>query len=141
LAGPDDQASRVKALFERLKPLFDTVDTPVQRLELTAQGSWRAVLDNAANMELGRGEPADIEARVNRYLSTIGQVTQQHGRRVLSADLRYPTAYAVRMQGVTTVDPSAPKPPTAKPMPRPAPKPVAPAAAKPVAKPVGATTH
>jgi cell division protein FtsQ len=141
LAGPDDQASRVKALFERLRPLFETVDTPVQRLELTAQGSWRAVLDNAANMELGRGEPADIEARVNRYLSTIGQVTQQHGRRVLSADLRYPTAYAVRMQGVTTVDPSAPKPPTAKPMPRPAPKPVTPAAAKPVAKPVGATTH
>lgn len=124
LAGPEGQAPRVKALFERLKPLFETVDATVQRLELTAQGSWRAVLDNAAYIELGRGEPADIEARVNRYLSTVGQVTQQHGRRVLAADLRYPSAYAVRMQGITTVDPNAPKPAVAKPMPKPAVKPV-----------------
>ena len=116
LAGPDDQAPRVKALFERLKPLFDATDTTVQRLELTAQGSWRLVLDNAAHMELGRGEPSDIEARVNRYLSTVGQVTQQHGRRVLAADLRYPSAYAVRLQGITTVDPSAPKLPATKPI-------------------------
>ncbi len=116
LAGPDDQAPRVKALFERLKPLFDAVDTTVQRLELTAQGSWRLVLDNAARIELGRGEPSDIEVRVNRYLSTVGQVTQQHGRRVLAADLRYPSAYAVRLQGITTVDPSAPKPAVVKPV-------------------------
>lgn len=141
LAGPEGQAPRVKALFERLKPLFETVDATVQRLELTAQGSWRAVLDNAAYIELGRGEPADIEARVNRYLSTVGQVTQQHGRRVLAADLRYPSAYAVRLQGITTVDPSAPKPAVAKPMPRPAVKPVAQTAAKPAAKPAGAATH
>lgn len=141
LAGPEGQAPRVKALFERLKPLFETVDATVQRLELTAQGSWRAVLDNAAYIELGRGEPADIEARVNRYLSTVGQVTQQHGRRVLAADLRYPSAYAVRMQGITTVDPNAPKPAVAKPMPKPAVKPVAQTAAKPAAKPAGAATH
>lgn len=141
LAGPEGQAPRVKALFERLKPLFETIDATVQRLELTAQGSWRAVLDNAAYIELGRGEPADIEARVNRYLSTVGQVTQQHGRRVLAADLRYPSAYAVRLQGITTVDPSAPKPAVTKPMPRPSVKPVAQTVAKPAAKPAGAATH
>lgn len=126
LAGPNEQAPQVKALYERLRPLFERVDTPLQRLELTAQGSWRAVLDNATQMELGRGEPTDIESRVGRYLATIGQVTQQHGRRVLAADLRYPAAYAVRLHGVTTVDPMAPKAIPAKPM------------AKPVAKPQGA---
>lgn len=141
LAGPDGQAVRVKALFERIQPLFGAVDATVQRLELTAQGSWRAVLDNAVNIELGRGEQADIEARVNRYLSTIGQVTQQHGRRVLAADLRYPTAYAVRLQGVTTVDPTTPMPSGARPVAKPAARPVVAPASKPVSKPAGAGTH
>ena len=45
---------------------------------------------------------------MNRYLSTVGQVTQQHGRRVLAADLRYPSAYAVRLRGITTGE--VPKP-------------------------------
>jgi len=109
LAGPNEQAPKVKALYDRLQPLFEQADTPLQRLELTAQGSWRALLDGSILMELGRGESADIESRVGRYLATIAQVTQQHGRRVLAADLRYPTAYAVRLHGVTTVDPAAPK--------------------------------
>lgn len=132
LAGPDGQAPRVKALYERLQPLFNAIEMPVQRLELTAQGSWRLLLDNAAQVELGRGEPADIEARVTRYLSTIGQVTQQHGRRVLAADLRYPSAYAVRLQGVTTIDPTVPGTPGAH-------KAVAKPPAKPQTRATGAT--
>lgn len=136
LAGPDDQAPLVKAVFERLKPLFETVDTPVQRLELTAQGSWRLLLENAVQVELGRGEPAEIEDRVIRYLSTIGQVTQQHGRRVLAADLRYPNAYAVLLHGVTTVDPAALLTPGVT---RPAAKPPAKPPTKPPARAVGTT--
>lgn len=141
LAGPDGQAMRVKALFERIQPMFGAVDATVQRLELTAQGSWRAVLDNAVHIELGRGELADIEARVNRYLSTIGQVTRQHGRRVVAADLRYPTAYAVRLQGVTTVDPNTPAPSGIRPVVKPAPRPSAAPANKSGSKPAGAGAH
>lgn len=137
LAGPDGQAPRVKALYERLKPLFGTVDNAVQRLELTAQGSWRVVLDDTTLIELGRGEAPEVEARVTRYLSTVGQVTRQHGRRVLTADLRYPSAYAVRLQGITTVDPSAPPSAGPKPVHKPAAKPPV----KPADKPAGAGAH
>lgn len=118
LAGPQGQAPAVRALYQQLHPRFDTVDAGLQRLELSGQGSWRATLDNGARIELGRGEPADIDARVARFVATLPQVTQQHGRRLEAADLRYPTAYAVRLQGITTMDGTAPKV-----VPRPAAKP------------------
>ena len=101
-AGPDGQAPRVMALHERLLPLFDPLGASLRRLELTEQGGWRAGLDNGARLELGRGEPDELLARVKRFTQTLTQVTQQHGRRLEAADLRYPSAYAVRLHGVTT---------------------------------------
>jgi len=101
-AGPEGQAPRVKALHETLAPLFEPLGTSLTRLELTAQGGWRAGLDNGAQLELGRGEPDELVARVSRFTHTVTQVTRQHGRRLEAADLRYPTAYAVRLHGVTT---------------------------------------
>jgi cell division protein FtsQ len=102
LAGPEGQAPRVKALYELLQPLFEPLGASLQRLELTAQGGWQAQLDNGARLELGRGEPEELLARVGRFVQTLTQVTQQHGRRLEAADLRYPSAYAVRLHGVTT---------------------------------------
>ena len=102
LAGPEGQAPRVKALHAQLSPVFTPLGTALQRLELTAQGGWRAGLDNGARLELGRGEPDELMARVTRFAQTLTQVTQQHGRRLEAADLRYPSAYAVRLHGVTT---------------------------------------
>lgn len=125
LIGPDDQARQVKALYERLRPLFLAVDTPLERLELTSQGSWRAVLEDDARLELGRGSVSELEERVNRYLSTVSQVTSVHGRRVLSVDMRYASAYAVRLHGVTTLE----APPATPVLPRPS----AAAAARPAA--------
>jgi cell division protein FtsQ len=92
----------VKALYELLQPLFEPLGASLQRLELTAQGGWQAQLDNGARLELGRGEPEELLARVARFVQTLTQVTQQHGRRLEAADLRYPSAYAVRLHGVTT---------------------------------------
>ena len=115
-AGPEGQAQRVKALYETLVPLFTPLGTAITRLELTAQGGWRAGLDNGARLELGRGETNELLERVSRFTRTLTQVTQQHGRRLEAADLRYPAAYAVRLHGVTTgelpkpVRPAAPAP-------------------------------
>jgi cell division protein FtsQ len=102
--GPEGQAPLVMALHEKLRPPLERLGLGLQRLELTAQGGWRAVLDNGARLELGRGQPADIEQRVQRLVATLTQVTARHGRALESADLRYPEGYAVRLRGITTVD-------------------------------------
>ena len=116
LSGPDGQAPRVKELYGRLDKTFKRLDMELQRLELTAQGGWRAMLDNGAKLELGRGEPSDLEARVLQFATTLTQVTARHGRNLEAADLRYPSAYAVRLRGITTGE--VPKP-VARPVVRP----------------------
>lgn len=121
LLGPQGQAQQVKLVYGLLGPLFDGVDMALDRLELTAQGSWRAGLDNGADIEVGRGDADELEARVRRFTTTLPQVTRQHGRSLESADLRYPAAYAVRLRGVSTLEPGQ----TAKPMAKPANKPAA----------------
>ncbi len=105
LMGPQGQAAQVKQAYETLKPLFAQVDMPLERLELTAQGSWRAGLDNGATIEVGRGDLPELAARVRQFTSTLTQVTRQHGRSLESADLRYPAAYAVRLRGISTLAP------------------------------------
>lgn len=107
LAGPEGHAQEVMALYDRLTPWFAQREQKIERLELTAQGSWRVALDSGARIELGRGDGTAVEARLRQYLGTVDQVTGQLGRKVLTADLRYPTGYAVRLQGITTLEPGA----------------------------------
>lgn len=109
-AGPEGQSARVQAVYGALRPLFQGLDLDLDRLELTGQGSWRAVLDNGARLELGRGDVAELQARVAQFTATVPQVIRQHGRRLQSADLRYPSAYAVRLYGVTTAEPGTTPP-------------------------------
>jgi cell division protein FtsQ len=104
LAGPDDQAAQVLALYRDLSSVFGRIELDIRRLELSPRGSWRAHLSNQALIELGRGEPSDILARAAQFVATVGQVTTRYQRDVESADLRYPNGYAVRMKGVSTVD-------------------------------------
>lgn len=103
LGGPDGQAARVLDAWRGLAPLFDRVDTVLEQLQLTRQGSWHAVLDNGATIEIGHGSLADIEARTARFLATLTQVSSRYGRDLESADLRYETGYAIKLKGVTTV--------------------------------------
>lgn len=127
LLGPQGQAPQVKRVYELLGPLFGGVDMELDRLELTAQGSWRAGLDNGADIEVGRGDADELVARVRRFTTTLTQVTREHGRSLESADLRYPAAYAVRLRGVSTLVPGQMVKPLAKPATKPAAKSNAPA--------------
>jgi len=110
LAGPDDQAPQVLAMFHALKPLFEPLDLGVDRLTLTARGSWQLELDSDAVIELGRGTTEEVLARTQRFVQTLNQVTSRYGRRpeaLVSADLRHVEGYAVRLRGVgTTADPA-----------------------------------
>ena len=105
LAGPDDQAPQVLAMYHAVKKLFDPLDLAVAQLTLTPRGNWQAELDNGASIELGRGTPAEIVARAGRFIQTVTQVASRYGRTpsaLVSADLRYTEGYALKLRGVST---------------------------------------
>ena len=106
LNGPDGQGVVVLAMYQTLQPVFEATDLPLEQLDLTGQGSWRARLDTGATLELGRGTVAEITQRAQRWLKTVTQVAGRYGRTpqaVESADLRHPDGYAIRLRGVTTL--------------------------------------
>jgi cell division protein FtsQ len=105
LNGPDGQGAEVLAMYRVLNPLFEQMELPVDQFELSGGGSWRVRLDTGATIELGRGAPTEVTARVRRFLKTLTQVTSRYQRRasaVESADLRHENGYAIRLRGVTT---------------------------------------
>jgi cell division protein FtsQ len=107
LSGPDEHAPQVLAMYRALAPLFEPLDLAVEQLALSGRGSWRVDLDNGAVVDLGRGEPAEVLPRLQRFLGTLTQVASRYGRRpdaLVSADLRYGDGYAVRLRGVGTVE-------------------------------------
>ena len=105
LNGPAGQAALVLQAFQALSPLFEKLDTVLERLELTSQRSWRVRLDSGATIELGHGAIDEISARTQRFLATLTQVSSRYGRDLESADLRYGNGYALKLRGVTTVNP------------------------------------
>lgn len=103
LKGPSGQAALVFQGFKAVAPLFEKLDTTLNQLELTQRGSWRALLDSGAVIEMGLGSPVDIQARVQRFVATVAQTSSKFDRNLESADLRYPNGYAIKLRGVTTV--------------------------------------
>lgn len=106
LLGPRAQSAEVLRAYRLLAPLFASMDTSLEQLELTGRGSWRARLDSGAQLELGSGPLEAIVQRTQRFLATVTQASSRFGRNVESADLRYPNGYALRLRGVTTVSAS-----------------------------------
>ncbi len=112
LAGPEDQSVQILGMYRTLAPLFEPLDSSIDQFELTGRGSWRVQLDSGAVIELGRGTPEEITARIERFVKTLAQVAGKYGRGVdalESADLRYEEGYALRMRGVSTVTATAPR--------------------------------
>ena len=104
LSGPKGQAPLVLQVYRGLSPMFDEMDSALEQLQLTGQGSWRAQLDSGAVIELGHGSAADVQARTRRFIDTVTHVASRFGRDVESADLRYGSGYALKLRGVTTGD-------------------------------------
>jgi len=112
LRGPDGSAARVLAMWRRLQPEFARMDARIDALELSGRGSWRAELDNGAQIEMGRGSDDELIERTRTFVSTLAAVRsryQQHP--LLSADLRHNDGYAVRLKGVSTAVDANGKPP------------------------------
>jgi cell division protein FtsQ len=106
LDGPTQQAGQVLGMYRVLQPLFAPYELSIEALTLSKRGSWRAVLDTGAAIELGRGQSEEVAARTQRFLVTVAPVARQYGRTLASvegADLRHNEGYALRLRGVTTV--------------------------------------
>jgi cell division protein FtsQ len=105
LNGPEGQSAEVLVMYRAVAPLFGEMELPVEHLELSGRGSWRARLDTGAVIELGRGAVDEVTARAHRFLKTLTQVSTRYGRKadaVESADLRHENGYAIRLRGVST---------------------------------------
>jgi cell division protein FtsQ len=102
LSGPPGQAQLVLLTYQALFPLFEQIDTALDKLELTSHASWRARLDNGAVVDMGHGTTEEITTRTQRFVATLAQVSSRYGRDLESADLRYSTGYAIKLRGVTT---------------------------------------
>ena len=108
LSGPDSQSREVLAMYEALKQPASALGGTLMGMELTPRGSWRMTLSGGARIELGRGTKDEVLGRLDTLLKTLPQVASRLGRKASAlevADLRYDTGYALRMRGVTTVDP------------------------------------
>ena len=107
LSGPEGQSAQALAMYLTLAPLLKPVDLKLVQLELSARGGWRAVLDSGTVLELGGGSNAELVARLERFLHTVTQATSRYNRRVeqlASVDLRHTDGYAIRLNGVSTLN-------------------------------------
>jgi cell division protein FtsQ len=112
LAGPEGQSGDVLAMYRAIAPRFDALDMTVEALELSARGSWSVRLEAGARIELGRGSANEVLPRLDQFLKTLTQVVSRYGRQasaIESADLRHENGYAIRLRGVSTVQPEAGK--------------------------------
>ena len=106
LSGPQGSAADVLRMYYALEPAFEDMKAPIDALTLRDGGSWWVQLDNGATIELGGGKEQDVLQRIQRFVRTLPQITQQYQRTAEAleyADLRYPDGYALRLRGVTTV--------------------------------------
>lgn len=107
LNGPDGQSAQVLAMHRSLQPLLASMDLTLNQLEQTPRGGWRAELDSGTVLELGSGNTPELLARTERFLKTVTQATSRYNRSVeqlASADLRHTDGYAIRLNGVRTLD-------------------------------------
>lgn len=102
-AGPDGSAAHVLAMYGWLQPVFAKLDAGVDGLTLSSRGSWRVTLDSDAEVEIGRGDDAEVLARSERFVRTLPQVTGRFQRPLAYADLRHMGGYAVKLKGVQTL--------------------------------------
>lgn len=107
LSGPEGQSAPVLAMHRTLAPLLTPVDLTLDQLDLTPRGGWRAQLDSGTTVELGSGSTDELVARTLRFVQTATQATSRYNRTVdqlASVDLRHSDGYAMRLNGVSTLD-------------------------------------
>jgi cell division protein FtsQ len=105
--GPDGQG---KLMLDMSKDLFialDPLQNKLKTLELNARGSWIAFLEGGAQIELGRGNKADVVERAKKFALGVEQILAKLNKKAIDIqyiDLRHSDGYAMRIHGVTTLE-------------------------------------
>jgi cell division protein FtsQ len=108
LIGPEGKAKLLLDMYKDLVITLSPLKNKLKILELNVRGSWIVTLETGAHIELGRGNPIDIISRVNKFTSGAEQMLVKLNKKILDIqyiDLRHSDGYAMRMQGVGTLDP------------------------------------
>jgi cell division protein FtsQ len=107
LVGGEGQSELVLGMYRQLSKTVQPLELVIEQIELSGRGAWRMLLDSGTQMELGRGSPNEVQARLQKFLSTHQQVLSSYQRsgfdRIESVDLRNGEGYAIRLRGVSTV--------------------------------------
>ncbi|QYY31186.1 cell division protein FtsQ/DivIB [Cupriavidus pinatubonensis] len=100
LDGPPDSEGDVIEKLEVMREWFKPLKAEPLSVALSGRYAWRTKLSNGMVVELGREqndeERAAMEQRVKRFVAAWPQVTEQWGKQIDYADLRYPNGFAIR---------------------------------------------
>ncbi|CAG9180448.1 cell division protein FtsQ/DivIB [Cupriavidus pinatubonensis] len=100
LDGPPDSEGDVIEKLEVMREWFKPLKAEPLSVALSSRYAWRTKLSNGMVVELGREqndeERAAMEQRVKRFVAAWPQVTEQWGKQIDYADLRYPNGFAIR---------------------------------------------
>ena len=107
LIGPEGQGKLMLDMYKDISMAFSPIKNKLKILELNTRGSWVAVLDGGAHIELGRGPTIDVIDRASKFsISAEKMLTKlnKNSMDIQYVDLRHSEGYALRMQGVSTVE-------------------------------------
>lgn len=98
-SGPDGSEREVTLRYHRFATLAAPLGAAVERVTLSARGSWQLKLASGLQIELGRDLPqaGAPEARLSRFVAaypvTLGRIARAHE----NVDLRYQNGFALRV--------------------------------------------
>ena len=104
LDGPPDSEGDVVDKLEVMREWFKPLKMEPLAVTLSSRYAWRAKLSNGMVVELGREQNDEerdaMDQRVKRFVVAWPQVTEQWGKQIEYADLRYPNGFAIRAANV-----------------------------------------
>ncbi len=98
--GDESEAPALLSMYQRLEATLRPLDQYPVRLVLSSRGSWLVELDDASQIDLGRGTEDELIARCERFVRTISAVGVRRQRHWRHADLRHADGYALRFKPV-----------------------------------------
>jgi cell division protein FtsQ len=107
LSGPDDQLSVVLDLYMRAQKQLSGSGLVLAGAQLSERASWTLVLDNGAQIVLGRDH---AEQRLSRFASVLPRLAAARGTGFERADLRYSNGFAIRWPAAPVAPPPIKKP-------------------------------
>ncbi|MBC7489376.1 MAG: FtsQ-type POTRA domain-containing protein [Glaciimonas sp.] len=111
--GPEGQSNLMLSMYLKLNTILTPLKVKLTKIELSSRGSWTAMLEGGAQLELGRGSSDVILERMKQFAGTLSMVTTNFNKNITAlqyADLRHVNGYALKINGITTLGHSVTNP-------------------------------